>query len=1704
MIAIVGASCRFPGASNLQRFEHLLFSGGDAVTEIPDERWSKPLFLHPDAGQPGKSYTFAAGIIDNIYGFDAAFFGISPREAVQMDPQQRLLLELAHEAFEDAGADAGRLAGHAVGVYVGGSSWDHLNRHIGDPSATDAYSMTGSTFCSLSNRISHVFDLRGPSLTVDTACSSSLVALHLACEAMRRGEVTRALVGGVNLLLAPHSFVGFSRASMLSRRGRCHAFDARADGYVRAEGGGMVMLAPLHAALEAGLRVRGIIRATGMNSDGHTPGFSLPSGRAQAALLRDTYSRFAISPDEIDYLEAHGTGTPAGDPIEAGALGAVLGQARATPLPIGSVKTNIGHLEAGSGMAGLMKALLVLERRAIPPSLHCETPNPAIDFEGLNLALVPRLRELRANGHLPAIGINSFGFGGTNAHAVIGTAPPVPPSRPAGVRSGAAPAAPLPLLLSARSDAALRELAGAWRDRLDEAGPAEGTGLVRAAARRRQQHPVRLAVLGATASELSANLAAHLAGTSSSAVVSGSAVPGDLAFVFSGNGSQWAGMGRDARRNPVFEAALAKLDRVLRPGLGWSLRERLDSDDLELDRTETAQPLLFALQVASVEALRAAGLRPAFCMGHSVGEAAAAWASGALTLAQAARVIQARSQRQQTTHGNGGMAVLALPPETAESVAARFGLEIAAINATASVTVAGPVPGLDALAEEALRQGWNLTRLGLSYAFHSEAMDPIRGPLLADLQSLRPHAGSIPFVSTVTGDVLDGSELDAAYWWENVRRPVRFADAARALIRGGVRHFLEIGPQPVLQSYLQDALRAADMAGAVLPCLSRRRHSADPIEAAALRCHVAGHDISAHPRFDGTCAADLPVTPFQRETYRLASTDESTSRIAPFHDHAALGGRVGAEAGEWLAHADTTTWPWLADHAVGGAPVLPAAAIIDMLLAAAGARHPQASSLELTGLEIGRALAFQPGQTRALRTRAIGTAGLELASRARLSGEAWTVHATAACGPAATSSPLRDWDGASWRAEGEALDSDTLYRLAARLGLDYGPSFRVVQSIAVLGDRAARVRLAAVPERGALDPALLDGALQGLLALAAGRADGNGPAMLPWRFGRVRRLGNGQPAEARLRLTEAGPRAVSADILLLDASGVPVAELLECWFVAVRLNAADPAERFLRLETVSVADPAMPPPGPGVLEAALAAVSAPEGDELAAALADAFVAGSAAAALGAVPPEETAAESAPLRARLAEWADADGLADLPPPDSLIRSLLFDATSAAADAALLAAAGDGLAATLRDATPLAVPSPALLDQFLTHSPAGRRGLAALADAASAVAVAWPESQALRVLELGAGSASVTSCLARRLLAGHAECRLLAATTDAQRPALAEAMAGLDHVTVAAGIPPGERFDLVLSLHGLTRGGLAASELAELRECLAPGGVLLAVEPAPNRVWEFIGVPAQDGSPAEPRDGDAWCDLLALAGFAVAPFRPIGSVWPASLLAARSTEAAVASPLPADDAAAVRAGRRPGRGPGRGNARGRRRRSGRCRLGTAQPRRGVGRGPHPSARRGAFGQRRGDGTARLLGRPARHRLRPALAGDARRGDGPVPGGTRGAAPGAGQRGPGPSLPPHPRRPGPRHGGSGAAPRRGIPPPGRGARGEPGPCRPPRPAGPRGIAAAPRATGRLPAPSSRSSAPACSARCDGTRPRRPVLPARAKWRSRSAPPA
>ncbi len=1527
-IAIVGASCRFPGGDGIEEFWRLLAGGGDAISQVGPERWSTRFFYHPARGEAGKSYTWSAGLIDGIAKFEPSFFGISPREAVQMDPQQRLLLELVWHAIEDAGIPASRLAGTDCGVYIGASATDYSDLRLGDPAGADSYFMTGNALSILANRISYVFDLRGPSLAVDTACSSSLVALHHACEAIRAGRVASAIVGGVNLLLAPYPFIGFCRAAMLSPRGRCFAFDERADGYVRGEGGGVVLLKPLAEALAAGDPIRAAILATGTNSDGRTIGLSLPSEAAQAALLERVYAEAQIDPEALAFFEMHGTGTPVGDPVEAAAVGRTIGQRRRETLPIGSVKTNIGHLEPASGMAGLLKAALALERGLIPPTLNCDSPSRSIAFEALNLRLLREAEPLPGGRRKHYAGVNSFGFGGANAHVVLAAPPSREQRRPdprEERRRRDEP--PPPLLISAAGEAALRELVVGWRSALGAVADERLAGAARAAARGRDHHRHRLAALGRDRRANADLLGGFLDGEAAAQIVSGTAVAeGKLAFIFSGNGAQFPGMGCAAlHASAAFRGAVEMVDDVLRPRLGWSVAELIAgaAEAERVARTDIAQPMLFAIQIGIVEALREAGVTAGGFLGHSVGEIAAAWAAGALTLAEAGHVVVARSRSQQRTQGAGRMAAMALDGAAARSFLAELdsGAEIAAFNAARSVTLSGSGAEIDRLALEAHRRNLWFRRLDLDFAFHSKSMDPIREELLASLAGIASRAPPARLVSSVTGTAVKTGGLDADHWWRNIRNPVRFSAAAAALIDEGYRIFVEIGPSAILHSYLADGLRAAGAEGRVLATLSRNDGDGDPFAAIAARCYVAGYDLAAAPGFDGPAdPRGLPLYPWQRQDYWLDKTVEANDPESPPFDHPLLGFRQHGPASNWLNHLDAQVLPWIADHAVEGVAVYPAAAILETALAAARWRWPEAAALEAVDVEMRRPLPFAAGEMREMRTTLLSNDGdWELASRARLSIEPLTVHAVGRIAAASDARPVLRW--ADCPPGGQRIEAETLYRLARRMGLDYGRRFRTVDHVAIATADGALVQLDASPIDEPLDayllhPALLDGALQGLLGLLAGHGrEQTGGGFLPWRFGRARLLAPfGRVASrARLRLTRTGVRSASADMALYDAAGAVVAEIEDCWLRRVDLGrraAADGQMFHVDLVPAPLAE-FDPPVALEQADAALARLAASRKPDLRrrdqALLLDALIGAAAlppltgwAAPDGSFTIDELVdrAVVAPasrglLQCLLAalerlgaasesygEWR-LDPASELPDAGEIWRRLLADAPDLVAELALAAAAIERLPNLLADGPGRAALwlSP-MAEQLLQASPASSAGLDLLGDALQGIAAAWPPDRPLRILEVGAVGGATRQLLHRLVSAGVALSYLATSADAEQVDRLGAATQSVVGAAARNWSPRdgadalGEvRFDVVLAAHACARLQLDAAGLAVLRDLLAPGGLLAAVDPEPNAFWDVVFGQAADwwpnGSPSVAlsplRSGEEWRDELSAAGF-----------------------------------------------------------------------------------------------------------------------------------------------------------------------------------------------------------------------------------------------
>lgn len=1151
-VAIVGYACRLPGARDSDGFWKLLHHNRCSVTQITPDRFPTQAFYHPSPDQIGRSYSFAAGVIDDVWGFDATAFGMSPREAEQVDPQHRHLLEVAHDALANAGIRPSLLAGSPVGVYVGASSVDHAARFFADPSAAGMHMMTGNSLSIMANRISYTFDLRGPSLAVDTACSSSLVALDLAAEAIRSGAIETAIVGGVNLLLSPFSYIGFSRASMLSPTGLCRPFDASADGYVRSEGAIAVVLRSMSSALKSRSRIHAVIVGSGVNQDGRTTGMSLPSADSQRRLLEQVYGDFRVDPADLGFVEAHGTGTRVGDPIEADALGKGLAQKRAQPLPIGSVKSNVGHLEPVSGLAGLLKSVMALDRGLVPATLHQRAPNPDIPFDELNLEVITQNRRLADRRGPQLVGVNSFGFGGTNAHVILRSEKSV-----AHLVQVSNAATPPPLLLTAHSGDALTELAS----RYVEAWPAttrEATAFISAAAYLRDALPHRLVARGDTTDEVRHHLASFVKGEASAAVLTGQALGNDqpLAFLFSGNGSQWAGMGRDAwESSPVFRDALGDIDGHFAKAQKWSIVDTLFADDLapRLRRATYSQPLLLALQVATVRALEERGIVASATLGHSVGEIAAAWCAGALSLDQAIDVVVARSRHQESVRSSGGMAALMLSDREARRFLKTVGahsVEIAAINSWRSVTVSGSFAHIDRLLQAAADMRISARRLDLDYPFHCALIDPVRGPLLNELRGLRPLPPHKKFVSSVTGATVAPETLGADHWWRNVREPVQFEPALNALLKDDIRVFLEIGPRPILASYVRDVLREAGARGVVIETLSESdgQSAFDPIERAASKVALAGGKIEMQ-RFFGpapTSAIVLPLYPWQHAQFKVPTTDEANTTLLP-HVHPLLGARPRKDSVEWFSTVDPELFPWIADHKVGDVSVLPATGYVEALLSAARETYPE-GPLELRDLDILRPLVFEGKISFEISVRLAHDTGLvDLLSRQRGGGAGadWTLNARGIIGrsPIAGKTTVTP----ATPAHAVIVPKSSVYAWASDLGFGYGPAFQRIRQVVFPEPKFAIGTLdrpdALVHGTRIVDITALDAAFHALFASEeAGVADMPMKRMLPVRFGCVRVF---QPGTIATRVTARTLRqslsSMVVDIDLWDENGTIVA-----------------------------------------------------------------------------------------------------------------------------------------------------------------------------------------------------------------------------------------------------------------------------------------------------------------------------------------------------------------------------------------------------------------------------------------------------------------------------------------------------------------------------------------------------------------------------------
>jgi acyl transferase domain-containing protein/SAM-dependent methyltransferase/acyl carrier protein len=1006
-IAVVGMACRFPGGSDCpETFWQMLMEGRDGITEIPADRWPAEALYDANAEAPGKMATRWGGFIRDVDQLDPTFFGIAAREAAAMDPQQRILLEVAWQALERAGEPRERLAGSATGVFIGvhSHSSDYALMQLREMEDADTYTSTGTAHSILANRLSYWLDLRGPSLAVDTACSSSLVAAHLAVQSLRAKECDLALAGGVNLLLSPEFTVALSKMRMMAADGRCKTFDAAADGFVRGEGCGVIVLKRLSDALAGNDPILALIAGSAVSQDGATNGLTAPSGLAQREVVRRALRDGRIDAARIGYVETHGTGTSLGDPIEVDALSDVIGRVGELPCALGAVKTNIGHLEGAAGIAGLIKVILALRHGVIPPNLHFQRLNPHLRLEGTRFRLPTTALPWPADTDRNA-GVSSFGFGGTNAHLVLREAPArraAPTPEPTAIEQAQL------LTVSAHSAASLRLLAEDYAAALEPAS-APLTDLCYTASLRRTHHEHRLAVPGGSAAQMADALRAFLRGDASP-VLRGHADPDArrrLSWVFSGQGSQWLGMGKQLlEEEPVFRAKMLACDAAFRPLAAWSLLEALagPAGRSRLDETEVTQPVLFAVQVSLAELWRSWGIEPEAVIGHSAGEVAAAHVAGAIDLEQAVRVIYHRGKVMQPATGGGKMAAIGLPRAAADAFLAERGdrVSLAAVNSASSVVIAGDADAVEGAVADLLERGAFARLLPVSLASHSVHMEGPRRELVAALSGMTVRAASVPIYSTVRGALAQATDFDALYWGRNLREPVCFAGAVDAARAAGINDFLELSAHPILRTPLEQSVVA--VGGAVLGSIERDQPERGTLLGSLAQLHCLGYAVDWSALYPGGgTVAPLPRYRWQRRSFWLERRDGAARRRQP---GAGLG--PGSLAGKQLSspairghvfesELSAGSLAFLGEHRIGTEAVMPAPYLAEMLLSA-GAEAFGESMRGIAELVIHHPLVLPDEELRTVQTvlsaAADGLSSVEVHSRTAAAGVGWTLHAT--------------------------------------------------------------------------------------------------------------------------------------------------------------------------------------------------------------------------------------------------------------------------------------------------------------------------------------------------------------------------------------------------------------------------------------------------------------------------------------------------------------------------------------------------------------------------------------------------------------------------------------------------------------------------------------------------------------------------------------
>ncbi|RKR91911.1 rifamycin polyketide synthase module 4/5/6 [Micromonospora pisi] len=1164
-IAIVSVACRFPGANSPDDLWRLLVEGGDAITDLPDDRgWDTASLFDDDPDAPGKSYVRSGGFLTGVADFDAEFFGISPREAVAMDPQQRLLLELAWEVVERAGIDPLSLRGSQTGVFAGTSGQDYTPRADQAPEEVEGYLATSGISSVLSGRVSYVLGLEGPAVTVDTACSSSLVALHLAAQALRQGECDLALAGGVTVMGSPAALVTFSRQRGLASDGRCKPFAEAADGFGVSEGVGVILLERLSDAVRHGRRILAVVRGSAVNQDGASNGLTAPNGPSQQRVITRALASAGVSAADVDVVEAHGTGTTLGDPIEAQALLATYGQGRPAdrPLLLGSVKSNIGHTQAAAGAAGLLKTVLAMQRATVPRTLHVDSPTSRVDWSSGAVELVTSARAWPDTDRPRRAGVSSFGISGTNVHVILEQAPPAVADMPA--QTGREP---LIFPISAKSEQALRAQAERLRSVVEGQAEPRLADIARSLATTRSAFGQRAAVVARDRDDLLSRLSALAAGADAAGLVRGVAKPAAsrVVFVFPGQGAQWIGMGRELLdSSPAFADSIRSCATALSEFVGWDLMAVLrgSPDAPSTDRVDVVQPLSFAVMVSLAALWESHGVWPSAVVGHSQGEIAAAYVAGVLSLRDACRVVALRSQALSALAGRGGMVSIALAEEMVHDLIERWhgAVAVAAVNGPTSVVVSGHADALDELVGWCAGEGVRARRIAVNYASHSAAVEEIRDEVLELIGPIEPLPARVPLISTVDGEWIDGTGMDTEYWYRNLRQTVRFGRAVDVLLAAGHEVFVEVSPHPVLGVAVQEA---AELAGVVATSLGTlRRDEGTRFTTSLAEAWAAGVRVDWAGVFPAGGWVELPTYAFQRRRYWLgagpARSDAASLGLAAA-GHPMLGAAVRPAGGSGLlltARLSRQAHPWLADHAVRGRVILPGTAFVELAIHAGDmvgcgrleeltlVRPLPVPALGATQLQLSVGAPDESGRR-----------ALEVYGQPADTGpdEPWTAYAAGVLSPdtghAAVDPDLTQWP------PGDALELsvDGFYQRLASTGLEYGPVFRGLEAVWQRGDEIfAEVRLPAGLDgeaaRFGLHPALLDTALQASRFLGTDE-DEQRLAFL-WSGISLHRVGASQ---LRIRLARLGPGEFS--LTAADATGQPVATVAS---LVTRPLVADP------------------------------------------------------------------------------------------------------------------------------------------------------------------------------------------------------------------------------------------------------------------------------------------------------------------------------------------------------------------------------------------------------------------------------------------------------------------------------------------------------------------------------------------------------------------